>query len=199
MTRQGGNTSKYLPWQWCAFPLSVTSQPTPRLTPRSILVIKLGALGDLVQCLDAFYAIRCHHPDRRLILLTAPPFAAFGQAMPWFDEIWRDTRPKIWQINQWVALIGRLRSEPLERVYDLQSNQRTGLYFRLLAGKRPGWAGEVDGGSHPRPPFLSMTGHNHDRLLEHIRSAGVPEVGPAPLDWLDADVSRLDLPARKFP
>ncbi len=159
-------------------------------------MIKLGALGDLVQCLDAFHAIRRHHPDHRLILLTTPPFAPFGEAMPWFDEIWLDRRPKAWQLGEWLSLIGRLRAEPLERVYDLQSNQRTALYFRLLAGRRPDWSGEVKGCSHPRPPFLSMTGHNHDRLLEHIRSAGVPDAGPAPLDWLDANVSRFDLPPR---
>ncbi len=163
---------------------------------RSILVIKLGALGDLVQCLDAFYAIRRHHPDRHLILLTTPPFAPFGEAMPWFDEIWLDRRPKLWQLRAWLSLIGRLRAEPLERVYDLQSNQRTALYFRLLAGRRPEWSGEVKGCSHPRPPFLTMSGHNHDRLLEHIRSAGVPVADPAPLDWLNADVSRFNLPPR---
>ena len=168
----------------------------PLSSSRSILVIKLGALGDLVQCLDAFYAIRRHHPDRRLILLTTPPFRPFAEAMPWFDDIWLDRRPKAWQIGEWLRLIGRLRAEPLERVYDLQSNQRTGLYFRLLAGKRPEWSGEVAGCSHPRPPFLSMTGHNHDRLLQHIRSAGVPEAGPAPLDWLDADIARFALPER---
>ncbi|MEI6557504.1 MAG: glycosyltransferase family 9 protein [Rhodospirillaceae bacterium] len=165
-------------------------------TSRSILVIKLGALGDLVQSLDAFFSIRRHHPDRRLILLTTPPFAAFGAAMPWFDAVWLDRRPRVWQLGAWASLIGRLRAEPLERVYDLQSNQRTGLYFRLLAGRRPEWSGEVRGCSHPRPPFLSMTGHNHDRLLAHVRSAGVLEAGPAPLDWLDAEISRFTLPAR---
>ena len=164
---------------------------------RSILVIKLGALGDLVQSLDAFYAIRRHHPERRLILLTTPPFAAFGRAIPWVDEVWLDSRPKAWQIGAWLRLIGRLRTEPLERVYDLQSNQRTRLYFKLLAGRRPEWSGEVAGCSHPRPPFLSMTGHNHDRLLQHVRSAGVPDVGPAPLDWLDADITGF-APPRPF-
>lgn len=168
----------------------------PLSSSRSILVIKLGALGDLVQCLDAFYAIRRHHPDRRLILLTTPPFKPFAEAMPWFDDLWLDRRPKAWQLGEWLKLIGRLRAEPLERVYDLQSNQRTALYFRLLAGKRPEWSGEVAGCSHPRPPFLAMSGHNHDRLLEHVRSAGVPTNEPAPLDWLDADVSRFDLPPR---
>lgn len=163
---------------------------------RSVLVIKLGALGDLVQSFDAFHAIRAHHPGERLILMTTRPFAPFGEAMPWFDSVWIDTRPKAWQPGAWFSLLRRLRGEPLARVYDLQSNQRTRLYFRLLAGRRPEWSGEVEGCSHPRPPFLSMTGHNRDRLLQHVASAGVPLPGPAELSWLDADVTALGLPRR---
>ena len=169
----------------------------PLPSSRSILVIKLGALGDLMQSLDAFHAIRAHHSGDRLILLTTRPFAGFAEAMPWFDAVWIDSRPKLWQPGAWLALIGRLRAEPLRRVYDLQSNQRTRLYFRLLAGRRPEWSGEVAGCSHPRPPFLGMTGHNHDRLLAHVASAGVPVTAPARLDWLDAEIGRFALP-RQF-
>ncbi|MEI6985417.1 MAG: glycosyltransferase family 9 protein [Rhodospirillaceae bacterium] len=163
---------------------------------RAVLVIKLGALGDIVQSMDAFHAIRAHHQGERLILLTTPPFAQFGRAMPWFEAVWIDTRPKAWQFWTWLALIRRLRAEPLRRVYDLQCNQRTRLYFRLLTSRRPEWSGEVRGCSHPRPPFLGMIGHNHSRLLEHVRSAGIPTNGVAELGWLDADVCRFGLPQR---
>ncbi len=162
-----------------------------------MLVIKLGALGDLLQSLDAFHAIRAHHPNCRLILMTTPPFAAFGSAMPWFDDLWIDPRPKAWQLAAWATLLGRLRREPLSRVYDLQSNQRTSLYFRLLAGpRRPEWSGAARGCSHPRPDFLSLSGHNRDRLLAHVASAGVPPSGPADLAWLDAPITGFRLPDR---
>lgn len=169
----------------------------PLSTSRSVLVIKLGALGDIMQSLDAFHAIRAHHPVDRLILMTTQPFAAFGAAMPWFDAIWVDSRPKAWQLAAWVALAARLRREPLSRVYDLQSNQRTSLYFRLLAGpRRPDWSGAVAGCSHPRPDFLSLSGHNRDRLLAHVASAGVPLIGPADVTWLDSPIDHFGLPER---
>ncbi|MEC7538546.1 MAG: ADP-heptose--LPS heptosyltransferase, partial [Pseudomonadota bacterium] len=41
---------------------------------RPVLVIKLGALGDFVQALGPFSAIRAHHADQRIALLTTPPF-----------------------------------------------------------------------------------------------------------------------------
>ena len=38
-----------------------------------ILVIKLGALGDFIQAMGPFKAIRNQHPDARLVLLTTAP------------------------------------------------------------------------------------------------------------------------------
>ena len=40
-----------------------------------ILVIRLGALGDFVQSFGPFSAIRAHHPEARITLLTTAPFA----------------------------------------------------------------------------------------------------------------------------
>ncbi len=62
--------------------------PRPR-----ILVIKLGALGDLVQALGPAAAIRLHHADAEIVLLTSDPFAGFLADAPYFDEIWIDARP----------------------------------------------------------------------------------------------------------
>ncbi len=39
-----------------------------------ILVIKLGALGDFIQAMGPMAAIRRHHPDADITLLTTEPF-----------------------------------------------------------------------------------------------------------------------------
>lgn len=176
--------------------LVITAKPVSSgaPSPPPVLVIKLGALGDLMQSLDAFQAIRAHHPGQPLTLLTAPAFASFARAMPWFDQVWTDRRARLWRVWGWLPLVLRLRRAGFARVYDLQSNQRTAFYFRSLWGARPEWSGQVRGCSHPRPDFLSMTGHNHDRLLQHVHSAGVPNAGPADLSWLDAPVDAFSLP-----
>jgi hypothetical protein len=41
-----------------------------------ILVIKLSALGDFIQATGPMKAIRTHHPDARITLLTTAPFEA---------------------------------------------------------------------------------------------------------------------------
>src|SRR6266568_4059670 len=51
--------------------------PVPR-----ILVIKLGALGDFVQALGPAAAIRAHHPEAAITLLTTAPFAELARAAP---------------------------------------------------------------------------------------------------------------------
>jgi len=53
--------------------------------PERILVIKLGALGDFVQALGPFAAIRAHHPAADIVLLTTRPYADLGRASGYFD------------------------------------------------------------------------------------------------------------------
>ena len=59
-----------------------------------ILIIKHGALGDMVQALDGFASVRAGHPDGHLALLTTKPFAGLARAMPFFDEVIVDRRAK---------------------------------------------------------------------------------------------------------
>src|SRR4029077_1525786 len=58
-----------------------------RPRPRRILVIRLSALGDFIQALGPFAAIRRHHQDDRISLLTTRPLAAFAQELGYFDEV----------------------------------------------------------------------------------------------------------------
>ena len=152
----------------------------------AVLTIKLGALGDMIQALDAFHDIRAHHRGARSVLLTTPPFAAFAARMPWFDEIWSDGRPKAAHVGAFFGLIARLRRARFGRVYDLQCSDRTALYRRLLAGPgQPRWFGVVPG---PR--------HNSDIMRAQLAAGGVPEARPTDLTWLDADIAALGLPPR---
>ena len=51
---------------------------------RRILVIKHGALGDFVLATGPFAAIRAHHPDEWIVLLTTAPYAALAETSPIF-------------------------------------------------------------------------------------------------------------------
>ena len=83
-----------------------------------ILVIRLGALGDFIQSAGPFAAIRARHPDARIVLLTTAPFRDLAERAPWFDEVWIDSRPRLWRISGLLALRKRLIAGRFSMVYD---------------------------------------------------------------------------------
>ncbi|HKX07292.1 MAG TPA: glycosyltransferase family 9 protein [Stellaceae bacterium] len=162
-----------------------------------ILVIKLGALGDVVQALGPVAAIRRHHGDAEIVLLTTAPFASFLGKAPYFDAIWVDERPGPLDLAGLWRLRRRLRQAGFSRVYDLQTSSRSNWYFRLLGpGKRPEWSGIARGASHLHDNPVRNTMHTLDRQADQLRGAGVSDVPLPGLGWIQADLARFRLPER---
>jgi ADP-heptose:LPS heptosyltransferase len=164
-----------------------------------ILVIKLGALGDFIQALGPMQAIRRHHAGGYIVLLTTAPFAELARASLLFDDIWIDERAPIWNVPAWVKLIKKIRHAGFDRVYDLQTSERTSWYFLLMGGalKRvPEWSGIAPFCSHPHANPKRNTMHTVDRQAEQMQLAGVGPAGLPDLSFLRADVTRFRLPPR---
>ncbi|HVI50693.1 MAG TPA: glycosyltransferase family 9 protein [Candidatus Sulfotelmatobacter sp.] len=162
-----------------------------------ILVIRLGALGDLIYCFQAFHEIRQAHPGAEIALLVRKPFAAFAQAMPWFDKIIIDTHAKLSQQKDWWAQVREIEAFAPTRIYDLQGKRRQTLLFWSLKGPwGPEWSGEATFAHFGRlkPEVTKM--HFTDFVAGQLRMAGVPPAGPADTVWLDAPVDHLNLPKR---
>ncbi|MDD5585451.1 MAG: glycosyltransferase family 9 protein [Alphaproteobacteria bacterium] len=140
-----------------------------------ILVIRLGALGDLVLCFEAFQAIRNAHPKAEIALLTMPAFAGFARQMPWFDRVLTDPRAPRWRLDAWGRLVRDVRAFAPTRVYDLQGKSRQTMLFYLLGGPffGPEWSGAAPGCSHPRlwPPKPGM--HFTDFIAAQLERAGI--------------------------
>lgn len=158
-----------------------------------ILVIKLSALGDIVLAFGPFAAIRAHHPDAHVTLLTTKPFLDFTRHMPWFDEVWQDDRPS--GPGGLLRLARRLRAGRFDRVYDLQTSGRSSRY-RLLTGRHPEWSGIARGASHPHANPLRDSMHTLERQREQLEMAGIHHFPAPDLAWLEADLSHLGLPER---
>jgi ADP-heptose:LPS heptosyltransferase len=166
-------------------------------TTSKILVIKLGALGDFIQAAGPFAAIRRHHSDAEITLLTAPAFSDFAQASPWFDNIEIDTRPGALQIGKWLDLRGWLRSNNFSRVYDLQTSDRSGFYYKLFwPDSKPDWSGIAPGCSHPHTNQKRDLMHTVERQQEQLSMAGIAGVEAGNFSWIDTDISRFGLHER---
>ncbi len=163
----------------------------------NILVIKLGALGDFVQAIGAFDAIRRHHGKARITLLTTHLYAAFAESLGLFDRVWVDSRPRSFQIGKWLALRSRLRNGGFKRVYDLQTSDRSSFYYQLfLPGPRPEWSGIARGCSHPHANPKRNQMYTIKRQAQQLRMAGIDKVFPPNLHKISANVDHFALPGR---
>lgn len=152
------------------------------VTITRILVIKHGALGDMVQGFDAFAGLRAGHRSAHIALLTTPPFAGLASSMPWFDEIVLDQRASLLNLSQ-LWRMRRLFRAGWDMIVDLQCSRRTARYHQMLAPSPCRWFGTASGASDPYPDFTGV--NNVARMNTGISMAGGDMNAKAGLDWLD--------------
>lgn len=166
-------------------------------TKKRILVIRHGALGDFICSLGAFEAIRKHHNQDHITLLTSAPYLSFAQATGYFDACHIDNRPKIWHLHTWVALRSWFRRSQFDRVYDLQTSKRTGLYYKFFGpGKMPEWSGIAQGCSHPQTSPERTAMHIFDRFEDQLKVAGISDIPLPNVDWAQTGISKFNLPEK---
>jgi ADP-heptose:LPS heptosyltransferase len=159
-----------------------------------VLVIKLGALGDFVQALGPAAAIRAHHGDAEITLLTTAPYRELALAAPYFDRVWVDERPGFFAPLGLLRLRRRLREGRFGRVYDLQTSTRSSFYHLLMG--RPQWSGIARGASHPHRGAERDRMHTLDRQAEQLRLAGITSVPLPDVSWAARDIGPFGLSGR---
>lgn len=156
--------------------------------PARVLVIKLSALGDIIQAFPAFDRIRAAHRGAHVTLLTTAPYAELTAAGPWFDAVEADGRPA--SLAGVLRLAGRLRRRRYDVVYDLQGNDRTNALFQALRPFPPRWSGVAFGCALPHRNPNRMRMHTLERQAEQLREAGIwPDAPGAPGAAPGPDVS----------
>lgn len=159
-----------------------------------ILVIKHGALGDVVLATGPFAAIRNHHHGDHITLLTTSAFAGLLGKSSYFDEVWIDTRPKLYSVFSFLRLMTSIRRAGFTRVYDLQTSERTSWYYRLLGHHRPEWVGTAAGCSHQHNTPERTSLHTVERQKQQLAVAGIAPLPLPDVAWLTADISAFNLP-----
>ena len=146
-----------------------------------LLVIKHGALGDIVQGFGAFASLRHGHPTAHISLLTTPAFAELAGMMPWFDQVLVDRRAPVINIAESLSM-RRLLRQPWDIIIDLQCSRRTARYFQFFARPNARWVGTVKGCSDPCPDFTGV--NNYQRMMIAAGLAGgAPDAG-GDMRWL---------------
>lgn len=164
----------------------------PEKDIRRVLVIKLGALGDVIQALGPMRAIRSHHRNAHIAVLTSKPFAGLLEKTGFFNEIIIDKKPRWYDIPGWLSLQKTLDKGQFDRVYDLQNSDRTSTYMRLF-DPRPEWVGAAKGASHRNTSPARTQGHAFWGHVQTLALAGIYDVPQDDLLWLKGDIDHLDL------
>jgi ADP-heptose:LPS heptosyltransferase len=146
-----------------------------------ILIIKLGALGDVIMAIPAIRQIQRHHQNDEIWLLTTPPF--FILFRNWEGlEVAALPRQGFFSVPRSVRWI---RQHKFDILYDLQSNDRTSI-ISALSGipERIGNHPRFPYHRHPPKPYVGQC-HSSERTNQILLSANID---PAPLaPWLPKD------------
>tara|TARA_B110000003_G_C16509597_1_gene480653 strand:+ start:42 stop:971 length:930 start_codon:yes stop_codon:yes gene_type:complete len=121
----------------------------------NILIIKHGALGDLIQITSSLKSIRQKYPDSKITLLTDIKFKFFSDRIIFVDEIIYENRPSFFRIDKWLTIILKIIKRRFNIVFDLQNSDRTSVYyfFIKLFNSKTVWSGNRRGGKfkyHPK-------------------------------------------------
>ena len=164
--------------------------------PDRILVIKLGALGDVIQALGPMRAIREHHPDAHITCMTTAPYLDLIEQTGFFDTVWEHKRPSNIDLMGWITQRLKFKARKFRRVYDLQTSSRSNRLYKLLwPGPYPEWSGNASGCSHLHASPARDSMHTLERQAEQLADAGIPATPPPSLEGLGEDISDLNVPS----
>lgn len=143
---------------------------------KRVLVIKLGALGDVVIATSALRRIQLSYPGSEIWLLTAEAFAPLFADWPGLHVHATPRRG----LRHMLQLLRWLREQRFDVIFDLQSNDRSALLC-ACSGTR------MRVGNHPRFPYTHHPPTRHaseesgfTRLQLMLQAAGLPEAGARP-------------------
>jgi heptosyltransferase I len=165
---------------------------------RSILVIRFGAMGDILHTVPAVSSLKLSFPDRRLVWLVNPKWIDLLVGNPAIDELVPFDRSKLSDL--W-RLRATLRRHEFETAVDFQ-----GLLQSALAGRLSG-APIFYGFSRDvaREPLASLLykkrvrvigPHRIERNLQLVRAIGACDLTQE--TWIPPGAPEGELPSRPF-
>ena len=145
----------------------------PMQSGNRILVIKLGALGDVVLASAHIRRIVEAYPDARVTLLTSPGCSALLQGQPGLEVVAfrRHGVAEMWRVLTW------LRRSRFDVVFDLQGSRRSRLMTQVSAARRRIGEKPCFAYTHSPPPGSDKQ-HAFDRLNTLLVSQGIEAATP---------------------
>ncbi|HEY6804146.1 MAG TPA: glycosyltransferase family 9 protein [Pyrinomonadaceae bacterium] len=161
-------------------------------TPRNILVVNFGQLGDVVLSLPALQAIRKKFPEAKISVMIGKPatpiieMSGSANAIIGVDRVALRDGPKLVSIGKIIKLVKKVRASKYDLVIDLHSLSETNVLgllsgaSRRLYAHRPNRSLDFLGNYSPRPPRQDLNRHAVDRYLDVLKPLKIDEASRAP-------------------
>jgi ADP-heptose:LPS heptosyltransferase len=149
----------------------------------NILIIKHGALGDLIQADGIIKSIRYEHINAELVLLTSKKFINLMSVCPYIDDQLIDNRSSFLNIFSLINLYKNLKKYNFKIIYDLQNSQRTYIYRKYLF-KNIKWV-TTDRKDHPISGLRGL----EEMLREYFVTS--KNIFRSDISWLATDTKNI--------
>ena len=152
----------------------------------NILIIKHGALGDLIQITNALKSIRHKYPESKITLLTDIKFKFFSDRIIFIDEIIYENRPSFLRIDEWLTIILKIARRNFNIVFDLQNSDRTSVYyfFIRLFNSKVIWSGNRKGGKYKYHPKNFESVPIKDRIKNQLALMNIETYDNPDISWM---------------
>ncbi len=141
---------------------------------KKILIIKHGALGDVVLSMHPIFAIAQHFKEYQIFILTESKYKELFQCLPFVKNIKIDNRPKFYHLIKYIKFLNWFYESDFEWVFDLQTSKRTNFYFLIFSFLKDfNWSGIAKNCSHPHLNVSRIKLHTIDRQKEQLKYAGI--------------------------
>jgi len=165
----------------------------------NILIIKHGALGDLIQITNALKSIRHKYPESKITLLTDIKFKFFSDRIIFIDEIIYENRPSFLRIDEWLMIILKIARRNFNIVFDLQNSDRTSVYyfFIRLFNSKVIWSGNRKGGKYKYHPKNFESVPIKDRIKNQLALMNIEIYDNPDISWM-LNKNIINLPNNDF-
>lgn len=165
----------------------------------NILIIKHGALGDLIQITNALKSIRHKYPESKITLLTDIKFKFFSDRIIFVDEIIYENRPSFLRIDEWLTIILKIARRNFNIVFDLQNSDRTSVYyfFIRLFNSKVIWSGNRKGGKYKYHPKNFESVPIKDRIKNQLALMNIEIYDNPDISWM-LNKNIINLPNNDF-
>jgi heptosyltransferase-1 len=167
-------------------------------SPDSILVIRLGAMGDIIHALSAVASLKASWPEAKISWLVSPKWAALLEGNPAISELIFFERGRLAELR---GTWSRLRRHRFDLAFDFQGLLQSALAGRAAHAKTVfGFSSAVARESHAAWFYhraIDVKGpHRVERNLQLIAAAGASMLdAPA---WIPPGREEGSLPAGPF-